>query len=123
MQIADTTEAARHKAPIPNGPTATLLVTEESSDQVAVFQLELAPGSAMPEHDHGASEIVLIPAAGTLELSHNGETKKLTAGTTVAHVAIGDRVGLANPGTEPAKVTIVASPPEFARHLATWPSA
>jgi quercetin dioxygenase-like cupin family protein len=123
MHIAEIATSPRRRAPVPGGPTAALLTTAETSDQVAVLHVELPAGATMPEHDHGASQIVLIPLAGSVELHHNGQSRTLTAGTAAAHIAIGERVSLANPGDQPASLMVVASPPEFAGRLASWPPA
>lgn len=123
MHVADIATSPRRRAPVPGGPTAALLTTAETSDRVAVLHIELPAGAAMPEHDHGASQIVLIPLSGSVELRHNGETRTLTAGEAAAHVALGDRVALANPGDQPVSLIVVASPPEFADRLASWPPA
>lgn len=40
-----------------------------------------------------------------------------------AYITRGERVSLTNPGSEPASVMVIASPPEFADQLATWPAA
>ncbi|MGW4560845.1 cupin domain-containing protein [Streptomyces sp. NPDC004561] len=122
MHIAEIATTPRRRAPLPNGPTAALLTTAETSDQVAVLHVELPVGAAMPEHDHGASQIVLIPLSGSVEVRHAGEARTLTAGTT-AHIATGERVSLANPGTEPASIMVLASPPEFADRVKSWPLA
>ncbi|WP_406152128.1 cupin domain-containing protein [Streptomyces sp. NBC_01012] len=85
--------------------------------------MELPVGGSMPEHDHGLSQIVLIPVAGTIELHHNGQTRTLQAGASAAHIAVGDRVSLSNPGDAPASLMVVASPPQFVDRLASWPVA
>ncbi|WP_086725889.1 cupin domain-containing protein [Streptomyces carpinensis] len=123
MHVADIAASPRRRAPMPGGPTAALLTTAETSEQVAVVHVELPAGAAMPEHDHGASQIVLIPVAGSVELRHDGRVRTLTAGAAAAHIAVGERVGLANPGEEPASLVVVASPPAFARRLESWPPA
>jgi quercetin dioxygenase-like cupin family protein len=66
----------------------------------------------MPEHDHGVSEIVLIPLSGSVNLHHDGQARTLSAGMT-AHIATGERVSLANPGAEPASLMVVTSPPQI----------
>ncbi|MGW5171613.1 cupin domain-containing protein [Streptomyces nodosus] len=123
MHVAEIAASPRRRAPVPGGPTAALLITKETSEQVAVLHVELPAGATMPEHDHGASQIVLIPLAGSVELHHDGQARTLTAGAAAAHIAVGERVSLANPGTEPASLMVVASPPEFAGRLASWPLA
>lgn len=122
MHIADIGATARRQAPIPGGPTAALLTPSGTSDQVAVFHLEIPAGGAMPEHDHGASQIVLVPLVGQVEVHHDGRSTLLSPGMT-AYVGVGERVRLANPGTGPASVVVVASPAEFADRLASWPAS
>ncbi|MFI1533693.1 cupin domain-containing protein [Streptomyces anandii] len=122
MHTARVGAGTRRRAPVPNGPTAEVLVPAGASEQVAVLHVELPPGAALPEHDHGASQIALIPVTGTVELGHEGKSRTLTAGS-VAHIATGERVALANPGTEPASLMVVASPPEFAGRIEAWPEA
>lgn len=123
MHIAEIATSPRRRAPVPGGPTAALLTTAETSDRVAVLHVELPAGATMPEHDHGASQVVLIPVAGAVEVHHDGQARTLTAGTAAAHIAVGERVSLANPGAEPASLMVVVSPPEFAERLASWPQA
>ncbi|MDX3847095.1 cupin domain-containing protein [Streptomyces europaeiscabiei] len=82
--------------------------------------MEIPPGSGMPEHDHGASQIVLIPVAGSVQVRRGQDVHTLAPGSA-AHLDAGERVSLANLGTEPASLVVVASPPEFAHRLAAWP--
>lgn len=122
MFIAETGTATRRQAPIPGGPAAATLTTKETSDKVAVVHVEIPAGGGMPEHAHGASEIVLIPLSGSVEVSQ-GEDKHTLVPGAAAHIATGERVGLTNPGTEPVALMVVASPPDFAWHVAKWPAA
>jgi quercetin dioxygenase-like cupin family protein len=122
MLVVQISTVGRHQAPFPGGPTAATVILPGDSDQVAAVHIEIPAGSGLPEHDHGASEIVLIPLSGAAELRHDGHARTLSAGI-VAHVGRGERVSLANPGPEPASLMVVASPPEFVGHLATWPAA
>jgi quercetin dioxygenase-like cupin family protein len=112
----------RRRAPIPGGPTIEVLIAEETSEKVAMLQVWIPPGGGLPEHDHGPSEIVLIHLSGSIELRQGEELHRLTDGA-VAHIATGERVSLTNPGSEPAVMMIVASPPEFVRRIAGWPAA
>ncbi|MFS4091203.1 cupin domain-containing protein [Streptomyces sp. AF1A] len=122
MHIAEIATAPRHRAPVPGGPTAALLTTPGTSDQLAVLHVEIPAGGGMPEHDHGSSQIVLIPLAGSVEVHHDGQVRTLSAGMA-AHIGTGERVRLANPGSEPASLMVVAGPPEFAGRVTTWPAA
>ncbi|MFC1418153.1 cupin domain-containing protein [Streptacidiphilus cavernicola] len=122
MLITEIDTAPRHRAPVPGGPTAATLTTAGTSSRVAVVHLEIPADGGMPEHDHGASEIVLIPLSGSVELWHEGKPRTLRSGMA-GHVATGERVSLANPGSEPATLMLVVSPPQFAERLAAWPIA
>jgi quercetin dioxygenase-like cupin family protein len=99
-----------------------VLVAAETSDNIAVVQVWIPPGGGLPEHDHGSSEIVLIHLSGSIELQHDGQLHRLVPGA-VAHLAAGERVSLTNPGTEPAGMMLIASPPEFVSRIAGWPAA
>jgi quercetin dioxygenase-like cupin family protein len=121
MLITKIDTAPRHRAPVPGGPTAAMLTTPDTSSQVAVVHVEIPAAGGMPEHDHGASEIVLIPMSGSVDLWHDGKSRALSVGMTV-HIATGERVSLANPGTEPARLMVVVSPPQFAARVAAWPA-
>ena len=80
------------------------------------------PVGGLPEHDHGPSEIVLVHLSGSIELRQGDQRHSLAPGA-VAHIATGERVSLTNPGTDPAVMMIVASPPEFVARIAGWPAA
>ena len=94
----------------------------ETSDNIAMVQVWIPPGGGLPEHDHGQSEIVLIHLSGSIELRQGDQLHRLAPGA-VAHLAAGERVSLTNPGSEPAVMMIVASPPEFVGRIASWPAA
>ncbi|WP_030899670.1 cupin domain-containing protein [Streptomyces sp. NRRL F-5126] len=120
MHVADSGSTQRRRAPIPGGPVAAPLMDTTTSDRVAVVHVEIPAGGGMPEHDHGPSQIVLIPLSGPVELRHGTELHTLTPGAA-AHIDTGERVSLANPGTDTVSLMVVASPPEFASRLAAWP--
>lgn len=121
MHVTDIGSATRRRAPVADGPTVAPLTTPETSDRVAVVHMELPAGGRMPEHDHGPSQIVLIPVSGSVELRHGEDVHALGPGSA-AHIGTGERVALANPGSEPASLMVVASPPEFASRLSAWPT-
>lgn len=109
------------RSPGVNGPSAEALITSGVSELIGVLHLEIPAGVALPEHDHGASQIVLIPLSGALELRQGAHRLPLSYGMA-AHVGLGERVGLANPDNVPATVMVIASPPEFVDRIATvWP--
>lgn len=112
MLVTDIDTAPRRRAPLPGGPIATPLIPAGASGQVAVVHIEIPAGGGMPEHDHGSSEIVLIPLSGSFDIHHDGQVRSVSAGTTV-HIGTGERVRLANPGSESATVMVLASPPQI----------
>ncbi|HET6633822.1 MAG TPA: cupin domain-containing protein [Streptomyces sp.] len=122
MLVADSGTTTRRQAPIPDGPSVAPLVPTGTSDRVAVLHMELPAGGSLPDHSHGPSEIVLVPLSGTFTVRHDGQEHRLAAGAA-AHIATGERVSLHNPGDEPARLMIVASPPDFAAHPESWPTA
>ncbi|MFC9227589.1 cupin domain-containing protein [Streptomyces decoyicus] len=65
---------------------------------------------------------MLIPLSGSVELRRGGDQHILLPGSA-AHIATGDRGTLANLGPVPVSLMVVASPPEFAAQMATWPAA
>jgi quercetin dioxygenase-like cupin family protein len=95
--ITDIGESLRRRAPISGGPTAVMLTPGGTSGQLAAIHMGIPPGGGMPEHDHGPSEILLIPLNGSAEIRHGGQVRALPPGTA-AHIARGERVSLANPG-------------------------
>ncbi len=122
MLVTDIQQVTRQRAPMPGGPIATPLIPAGTSSQVAVIHIEIPAGGGMPEHDHGDSEIVLIPLSGSFDIHHDGKIQSVSVGNTV-HIGTGERVRLANPGTESATVMVLASPPQFAERVASWPAA
>lgn len=122
MLVSDAATTPRRSAPLPDGPTVAPLVPVGTSDRVAAVHMEIPAGGGLPEHSHGASEIVLVPLAGAVRLRHEGRERTLSPGMS-AHIATGERVSLSNEEAEAATLVVVASPPEFAEHLASWPTA
>lgn len=117
MYIAEIAAADGRGGTEAAGPGAQSLLPAATSERVAVIHVQLPPGLGMPEHDHGPSEIVLIPVSGSVEVHHDGQFSTLTAGAAAAHIGVGERVGLANPGQETAHLLVVASPPDFAARV------
>lgn len=121
MHVAHVGTTPPRRAPVPGGPTAEALIALGASDQVAVIHMEIPAGGRLPEHAHGASQVVLIPLSGSVDLQHGDDHHTLLPGSAT-HVDTGERVGLANHGPVPASLMVVVSPPDFAAHLAAWPA-
>jgi len=68
---------------------------------------ELGPGQAPhPPHRHVHEELLMLQT-GQLEVTMNGETRRLTPGSVV-FVASNDLHGWKNPGTTPAQYFVIA---------------
>lgn len=61
MRINESGGGPVHLAPFPDGPSVEVLVDDGvEGRQLASAKVTLAPGAAMPEHDHGESEALVI---------------------------------------------------------------
>jgi quercetin dioxygenase-like cupin family protein len=70
--------------PIADKGAATLYWNASNgSPAVSVGQLELKPGAAVPEHEHGPSAEYLVVKQGVCELTTNGQTVLVKAGDSV----------------------------------------
>jgi mannose-6-phosphate isomerase-like protein (cupin superfamily) len=63
--------------------------------------------------NHGPSRVLLVPIDGRIRLGHGEDEHDLAPGAA-AHIGLGERLSLANPGPTPATALVVASPPQFA---------
>lgn len=127
MEIQQTTvgTGALRRPPVPDGPLIEVLLgADDDAAAVGVVNVTVNPGSGMPEHDHGASTVVLIPVAGTAELidvADADRTLQLLPGT-ITTIPVGRRVRLHNPSSVDAQILVVVSPPDFAQQIARWPT-
>lgn len=111
-----------HQAPLPAGPTAEVLIDQDSGGgQLAAAQVVIPPGGGMPEHDHGDSAALIVPLAGELVISSGSQQEKVMPGIMVL-LERGERVHLANQGDEPVILLAVFAPGGFAQTLAGWPT-
>lgn len=108
MHIAD---AADSPAPTSDGPTVRKLVSTNGTPAVTLMHVTLAPGQKMREHDHGKAEVVLLPIDGHVRLSADGTEHELTPGSAT-YLAVGDRIGLANPSAgQSVHLVVTVIPP------------
>lgn len=116
-------EGERRRAPIEGGPTIEIVRGAARDRRTAVLHVTIPPGGGMPEHDHGASEVVLVPQEGTIRLiPADGTALELVPGS-VGVVPIGRRVRLENATAQPARALVIVAPPNFAEGVASWPAA
>lgn len=113
------------RPPFPGGPLVEVVLGADDDSPVGIVHVSVAAGSGMPEHDHGASTVVLIPLAGTarlIDVADDDRALQLVGGT-ITTIPVGRRVRLDNPGSVEAQLLVVVSPPDFAQRLAAWPAA
>jgi len=95
---------------------------DEGGPDVGVVTVEVPVGAAMPEHDHGGSDIVLVGLAGGVEITGGGTTVAVGTGDAVL-IRKDERVALSNPGSQPARVLVAAAPVDFVAGVRRWPDA
>ncbi|GEM_PF-1624858 len=112
------------QAPFPAGPLVRVVIGPAAGEPVGVLEVTMPVGSAMPEHDHGDSAVLLMPLAGTLRLVETGSESavvELQPGS-LATIPVGRRVHLENAGETEARTLAVLTPPDFAEQLEAWPA-
>jgi len=123
MELVRKGEGARRQPPAPNAPTVEVLVGgEEDSPDVGVVRVSVPAGAAMPEHDHGGSDVVLVPVVGSVEISDAHGTIIVAVGDA-ALVRKDERVSLRNPTDSAAEIIVAAAPPAFVASIRAWPTA
>ncbi|MFB9830796.1 cupin domain-containing protein [Actinoallomurus acaciae] len=89
---------------------------DEGCTHLAAVRIEVPAGRRMGEHAHGDSETLLTVISGQVLLHAGRRTSELRPGV-LAHIGVGERVEVENPGHETATLLAVFSPPEFAARL------
>jgi quercetin dioxygenase-like cupin family protein len=115
----------RKRPPVPNAPEVEVLLGASEDSAVGVLHVTVAPGAAMPEHDHGPSTTTLMPVAGSarlIDVDAGGQIIDLAPGM-VTTIPVGRRVRLENAGDVEARLMVVVAPADFARNVARWPAA
>jgi len=119
MELLDIVATTVRQAPVPGGPLVRALANAPGGAPVALLHVTIPAGGSMPEHDHGPSQVLLVPIDGRIRLRHGQDEHDLAPGAA-AHIGLGELVGLANPGPTPATALVVVSPPQFADGIAAW---
>lgn len=105
------------QAPLPNGPTAEVLVDEQAgAGQLAAVRVTIPPGGGMAEHAHGHSTALVVPLTGELTIASGDRQNALRPGAVVL-IDRGERVRLANHTAEPVTLLAVFGPADFVRAL------
>lgn len=112
------------RQPVPNGPVASVAIAAEAGCRIGLIEVRVPPGGAMPEHDHGASEVALIMRSGRARLVSTGDGAVTELDSDgVVTIPRGERVRLENPSGSEARLLVVLTPPDFAAAVQTWPEA
>lgn len=112
------------RQPLRDGPVASVVIAADAGCATGLIDVRVPPGAAMPEHDHGASEVALIMRSGRARLVAvgDGSVTELDPGVVVT-IPVGERVRLENPSDSEARLLVVLTPPDFAAAVQTWPEA
>lgn len=123
IQTWEVEQAVRRKA-FANGPVARVVVGADAGLRSGLVEVVIPPGGAMPEHDHGSSEVLLVVTGGHAQLTPVGEgaPAELSTGSVVS-IPIGERVSVENRGDDDVRMLVSVTPPSFAEALAGWPEA
>lgn len=121
IQTWDLDAGVRRKA-FANGPVARVVVGAEAGLRSGLVEVVIPPGGAMPEHDHGSSEVLVTVLGGQARLTTvaDGAATELRNGSVVA-IPVGERVTVENRGDDEVRMLVAVTPPSFAEVLAGWP--
>ncbi len=109
------------RQPAPGAPVVEVLFGgDESGPDVGLVRVDIAPGSGMPEHDHGGSDVVLVPIVGSVVVSKGDESFSVGVGDALA-IRKDEKVALRNPSDETAHVVVAAAPTAFVTAIRSWP--
>ncbi|MEO7079764.1 MAG: cupin domain-containing protein [Rhodococcus sp. (in: high G+C Gram-positive bacteria)] len=87
---------------------------------IAMITVDVPAGTAMPQHRHSGSDIIVMPIIGTVNIAQGNEVVVVETGDAVL-VTQREAVSLTNPGTEFARLVIAAGPADFVVGISGWP--
>lgn len=121
MELIQRGKGDKRRPPAPNAPKVEVLFGgTEGGPGVGVVRVFVAPGAGMGEHDHGGSDVVLMPQVGSVEITGALGTIDVEVGDAIL-IRRDERVALRNPGDTDAEVLVVAGPPTFVASIRSWP--
>lgn len=124
VRVWDVGRSEPRQAPFAGGPAVRIVVEGGADVPIAVLEVTMPVGGAMPEHEHGESFVLLAPLAGRfrlVEAEGTSRANELEPGM-LATIPVGRRVRLENAGDVEARTLVVLTPPDFARRLSDWPA-
>ncbi len=104
-----------------NVPTVRIIFGGEPDGlSIAMITVDVPAGTAMPQHGHSGSDIIVMPIIGTVNIAQGNEVVVVETGDAVL-VTQREAVSLTNPGTEFARLVIAAGPADFVVGISGWP--
>lgn len=121
MKFLKQSEGSFRQSPAPNGPTVEVLFGGDGdTTDIGVIRITVPVGAAMPAHTHGGSDIVLMPQAGSVELTTDDASFDVQTGDAI-FVDKNEAVALRNSGTTVAQLIVAAGPANFIAGVLQWP--
>lgn len=121
MKHAQYRKGPLHRPPAPDAPTVEILFGAEDGAELGVIRVEVPPGSGMPEHGHGGSDVIVMPTTGSIIMSQ-GDTSTVVEPGDAMLVPKDETVALRNPNDVSVQVLVAAAPTTFIANVATWPA-
>lgn len=122
MELISNGEGSFHSPPVPNTPIAQVLFGGvEGGPDVGVAKVRVPVGTAMPEHDHSGSDVIVMPIEGSLEITKGGEPTAIGVGDALL-IHKHEKVGVRNPNDTDAEFIVAAAPPNFLVGIRGWPA-
>lgn len=104
-------------------PTVQILFGGEPDGlSLAMITVDLPAGTAMPEHRHSGSDIIVMPIVGTVNIAHGNEVLVVDTGDAVL-VTEQEAVSVSNPSDHLARLVIAAGPADFVVGISGWSDA
>jgi len=121
MYLRKAAEGLLRKPPQPDSPTVTVFFAGDESPDLGMVEVAVPPGAGMPPHQHGGSDVVLVPISGHVLIAKDSEEIEVHVGDA-ALITRDEKVSLTNPGDEPARLIVAAGPANFVAGVREWPS-
>ncbi len=122
MEFRSRGDGVVRQPPFPGAPVVEVLFGgDENGPDVGLVRVDIPPGAGMPEHDHGGSDVILVPIVGTVEVTKGDEAVSVGVGDTLL-VRKEERVALRNPTDTTAHVVVAAAPTTFVTAIRCWPA-
>lgn len=121
MKLIQHGEGLVRRPPVPNPPTARVVVGGEAGGpDVGLVRVHMPAGAGMPAHRHNGSDVILTPTAGMVRISHGEDSIDVHVGDS-ALVGRDEEVSLTNPGSQDAELIVAAGPADFVAGIRAWP--